>query len=79
MAHLPRETVVPRRAVGAWALFAYLVGVTAFLLFWNASSGRLVEGWYADYVGPDGVLSGSGKWRTAEGKTFQNVALLLGS
>ena len=79
MADLPREPLAPRRAVWAWALFAYVVGVTAFLLFWNASAGGLVEGWYTDYVGPDGVLSGSGKWRTVEGKAFQNVALLLGT
>lgn len=79
MADLSRETVAPRRAVGAWALFAYVVGVTAFLLFWNASAGGLVEGWYADYVGADGILSGSGKWRTVEGKAFQTVALFLGT
>lgn len=79
MADLPRETVAPCRVAWAWALFAYVVGVTAFLLFWNASAGGLVEGWYADYVGPDGVLSGSGKWRTVEGKGFQNAGLLLGT
>jgi heme A synthase len=54
------------------------VTVTACLLYWNAQGGGLVEQWYADYVGQDGVLTGSGKWRTEEGKAFQTVALLFG-
>lgn len=79
MADLSQAAVAPRRAVWAWALFAYVVGVTAFLLLWNGSAGGLVEGWYADYVGPDGLVPGGGKWRTEEGKAFQTVALLLGT
>jgi hypothetical protein len=79
MADLSQAAVAPRRALWAWALFAYVVGITALLLFWNRAAGGLVEGWYADYVSPDGLISGSGKWRTEEGKTFQTVALLLGT
>jgi hypothetical protein len=30
-------------------------------------------------MGTDGVLTGSGKWRSEEGKAFQNTVLLLGT
>lgn len=78
MAHLPQETVKPYRAIWAWAFLAYAVTVTAIILYWNAQGGGLVEQWYADYVGSHGVQSGSGKWRSEEGKTFQNMALIFG-
>jgi hypothetical protein len=63
----------------AWGFLAYAIGIGGFILYWNARSGGLVQNWYAEYVGQDGVLTGSGKWRTEEGRAFQNTALLLGT
>lgn len=63
-----------------WApgFLAYVIGVGGLILYWNAQSGGLVQNWYAEYMGSDGILTGSGKWRSEEGKAFQNTALLLG-
>lgn len=79
MAHLPATPLKPRAELWAWALFGYVILVTAFLLYWNAQGGGLVQQWYEDYVGADGQITGSGKWRTEEGKAFQTVALLFGT
>jgi hypothetical protein len=63
----------------AFGLLAYVVTVGAILLVWNAQAGGLVQGWYEEYVGPDGQVSGSGKWRSEEGQSFHAVALLFGT
>lgn len=71
-------TTNPRPDVLLLAL-AYVVIVGLALLVWNAAGGGLIEAWYAEYVGPDGLVSGSGAWRGAEGSAFQMFALLLGT
>lgn len=61
----------------AFGLLAYVVCVGLYLLYWNDHSGGLVQQWYAEYE-PDGVLSGSGKWRSIEGKAFQDAFMTFG-
>ena len=73
------HNVLRRMRLVAVALWAYVITVGTIILWWNAAAGGLVQNWYEEYVGPDGQLSGSGKWRTVEGEAFENVALLFGT
>ncbi|MGV3719783.1 MAG: hypothetical protein ACO1SX_02645 [Actinomycetota bacterium] len=68
-----------RLRILAFSILAYVVTVGVFLLFWNAAGGGMVESWHEEYRGPNGDGSGSGKWRTLDGKAFQNIALLFGT
>jgi len=64
-----------------WALEAalgYVIVVGLALLAWNAAGGGMIEAWYAEYVGEDGELSGSGAWR-GDGADFRLFALLFGT
>ncbi|MFN3651895.1 MAG: hypothetical protein ACK47B_20160 [Armatimonadota bacterium] len=68
-----------RVSVVAFGLLAYVVAVAVLLLLWNDAAGGLVQGWYDEYVREDGTVSGSGKWRSIEGKAFSGAATLLGT
>jgi len=61
----------------ALAICAYVLIVGSFLLLWNWHGGGMIQQWHEEYF-LTGVLSGSGKWRTDEGKTFCRMALLFG-
>lgn len=77
--HGSAEKAQRRMRIAAVALWTYVIAVGTIILWWNAAAGGLVQGWYEEYVGADGLLSGSGKWRTMEGEAFENVALLYGT
>lgn len=44
-------------------LFAYVVIIGGYTLYWNESGGGMVQGWYREYMDEDGEIHGSGKWR----------------
>jgi hypothetical protein len=66
------------RTSALMCILGYVAVVGAVLLAWNAAGGGMIEQWYAEYVGPDGQLSGSGAWR-GDGASFQLFALLFGT
>jgi hypothetical protein len=57
----------------------YVVIVGVVLLAWNAAGGGMIEAWYDEYVGADGIFSGSGAWRGDERASFRDFALLFGT
>jgi hypothetical protein len=66
-----------RRLITAFILFFYVIVIGGYLTWWNESEGGLVQGWYREYVGEDGHLSGSGKWRVHG--DFRFFALFFGT
>jgi hypothetical protein len=69
-------------------LFAYVLIIGGYILWWNQRAGGLIQGWYHEYMGADGEIHGSGKWRipiffedpTLDArKGFPEFALLFGS
>ena len=72
----------------ALILFAYVLFIGGYILWWNQSEGGLVQGWYREYIDANGNLQGSGKWRLPVFFTdhsydsragFRDFALLFGS
>jgi hypothetical protein len=75
-------------------LLLYTIIVGGYLLWWNQHDGGLIQNWYHEYVGADGEMQGSGKWRIQEffrsnenevapvhssGMSFYSFALFFGS
>ncbi|OVE78377.1 hypothetical protein BVX98_00430 [bacterium F11] len=60
-------------------LLVYVTVIGTWTLVLNYQGGGLIQGWYSEYAGNNNELSGSGKWRTDEGRSFQNFSLLFGT
>src|SRR3989344_4857897 len=65
-------------------LFAYVVVIGGYILYWNESGGGMVQSWHREYMGEDGEIHGSGKWRVSSllpdvRAGFQSFAFWFGS